>query len=532
LTRLERHGAAVVSFRPVGTVTGRLDEPSGTAQSNVFEPARRALLLFGAVIAFISAGLLVYSQTMAFVWDEGFHILAAQLIDRGKVPYIDFCFPQTPLNAYWNAAWMAVFGESWHVTHALAALAASAAVFLIAEYVFRRFPVPRWRLASAIVVAFFVGLNTTVFQFGTITQAYGIGLLLTVAAFRVAITAVDRKGLLLPFSTGLLAGTAAGCSLLTAPMTPVLVLWMFVCNRAGHRWAKFAASLAGAALPFAPVLWLFAKAPRQVFFNIVQYQAIFRRVKWNGATPHDVDVLSAWLVDAQSLLLGLLAVAGVVFISRASNWDRARRREFYLCAWLAGASTLYIATAHPTFQRYFIFVIPFAGVLASAGLYWAGSRLHSPHHPLWPSLIVSALIALSLGRALFDDRDSTTWKDYQEISKKIDEVTPRGGLVYADELVYFLTRRPPPPGMEFSYSHKLELPPAQEALYHLVSESELNAQVKAGKYATVQSCNDDRIDALKLPDLFPNKTDIKDCSIFWGKMKTAAADAAEKTPSK
>jgi len=483
----------------------------------------------GGVVAFICAGLLLYSQTMSFVWDEGFHILTAQLIDRGETPYIDFCFPQTPLNAYWNAAWMAIFGPSWRVTHVVAALLVSGAVFLIADYVLRFFPVPRWRPAAAVTVAFFAGLNTIVVEFGTIAQAYAIGLFLTVAAFRVALAAVARIGWLPALSAGLLVGTAAGCSLLTAPMVPVLLLWMFFCNRAGDRWKKLAASLAGAAAPFAPVFALAWKAPRQVLFNVVQYQALFRRVNWTGATSHDVDVLSAWLLDAQSLLLGLLAIAGVLFVAKGSDWDRARRREFYLCAWLAGVTTLYIAVAHPTFQRYFIFVIPFASVLAVAGLYWAGSRLHSPERPLWPALIVSVLFALSLARALFDDRDSTKWKDYEEISQKVDQVTPAHGSLYADELVYFLTRRPPPSGMEFSYAHKLNLPPAQEALYHIVSESELNAQVKAGKYDTVQTCKDDRIDEMNLVNLYPNRVDIKDCSIFWGKLKTVPPTAPKRS---
>ena len=495
-----------------------MDEQSRVGKSDSGNP-RRAVLWFAAVLVFISAGLLVYSQTMSFVWDEGFHILAAQLIGRGKIPYIDFCFPQTPLNAYWNAAWMKIFGNSWHVTHLLAALEVSGAVFLTSEYIFRWFPVVRWRLPAALVVAFFVGFDTIAVQFGTVAQAYGVDLFLTIAAFRVAIAAVDRSTWIASLGAGLLIGAAAGCTLLTAPMVPVLLLWMIVCNRAGSRWTKFAASVAGAVIPFAPVLWLFTKAPRQVFFNIVQYQALFRRVKWTGATPHDVDVLSAWLADTQSLLMGLLAIAGVLYISKASNWDQARRREFYLCAWLAATSILYISTAHPTFQRYFVFVIPFTSVLAAAGLYWAGSRLHSPDHPLWPALIVSTLIALSLGRALFDDRESTTWKDYEAIARKVEEVTPTDGALYSDELVYFLTRRPPPSGMEFSYSHKLDLPTNQEALYHVISQAKLDAQVKAGKFATVQSCNDDLIDEMKLADLFPHKVDLKDCSIFWGKVK-------------
>lgn len=165
---------------------------------------RRSFALLCALILLYTAALLVYSQTMGFVWDEGFHILTAQLIDRGETPYIDFCFPQTPLNAYWNAGWMAVFGQTWRVTHAVAALEVSGAVFLITEFVFATFPIARWRFGCALVAGFFTGLSAVVVQFGPVSQAYGVGMLLTVAAFRTAIAAVRKESSLLALASGLL----------------------------------------------------------------------------------------------------------------------------------------------------------------------------------------------------------------------------------------------------------------------------------------------------------------------------------------
>ncbi len=470
----------------------------------------------------------MYSQTVGFVWDEGFHLLTAQLIDRGKTPYLDFCFPQTPLNAYWNAAWMQVFGQTWRVPHVLATLATAGAVFLTADFLFARFPVPRWRFACALSAALFIGLNSQIVEFGTVGQAYGIGMFLIVAAFRACIAAVGRKSWLLAIVAGLLAGAAAGCSLLTAPVTPLLLIWILLYNRIGNRSSKVAAFVIGALIPFAPVFWLFAKAPRRVLFNVVQYQALYRRVNWNGATPHDVDVLSSWLDSTQALFLGLLAIAGLLFLLKKNGWDPVRRREFSLCAWLSLALVAYIAIAHPTFQRYFVFAVPFVTALATLGLYSVGSRLTSPDRPLLPTLIVTTLVTLYLAKALFDDRDAVTWHDYEQIARKVDQVTPPNGTLYADELVYFATKRPPPSGMEFSYAHKLQLSRAQEALYHIVSERELTEQVKAGKFDTVETCNDDRIDQMDLPNIFPHKTDIGDCSIFWGKVKSVPPAAPKK----
>ncbi len=485
----------------------------------------RDIALFSGILVLISGALLVYSQTMSFVWDEGFHLVAAQLINAGKTPYIDFCFPQTLLNAYWNAALMRWFGENWRVTHVGATCFVIAAVFLMADFVRRRFPVRNWRLACAITIACMIGLDVVVMQFGTVAQAYGMGLFLTVAGFRAAVACIERNTPTLAFVSGLLAGGAASATLLAAAGAPVILIWICFSNRAGNRWVKSAAFLAGSLIPFAPVFWLFAKAPRQTFFNVVQYQALFRRVNWGKPTTHDIDVLSDWLTSTQALLMGVLAITGAWFVWKKSDWSRERRAEFYLAAWLSLVPGVYIATAHPTFGRYFIFVIPFMAMLAAAGLYVIGSKLGSPARSFWPAALVSILIVLCLGKQLYGDRDAVQWKDYEKIAKKIEQVTPRNEIFMADELVYFLLQRMPPPGMEFSYSHKLKLPKKQEDLYHIISEGELKKEVQSGRFYTVETCKDDTIDAFGLDDLFPNSVDIGDCSIYWGKVKQSAAAA-------
>ena len=71
------------------------------------------------VAAPVAAALIIYSQIAAFTWDEGFHVLAAQLIAEGQRPWVGFVFPQTPLNAMFTALVMRVAGESWRVTHAI-----------------------------------------------------------------------------------------------------------------------------------------------------------------------------------------------------------------------------------------------------------------------------------------------------------------------------------------------------------------------------------------------------------------------------
>ena len=190
----------------------------------------RPYLRLCGFVALLGATLLVYSQTLAFTWDEGFHLLAAQLIGAGKTPYLDFCFPQTTWNTYWMAAWMRIFGESWRLAHLLAALLTTGAVMLAADYVYSRLPISRWRMAAAFTAALLIGLNSAVFEHGAVGQAYGMCLFATVAAFRAAVAAKYREGAALPALAGFLAGVAAASTLLSAAALPVLLTVMDSAN--------------------------------------------------------------------------------------------------------------------------------------------------------------------------------------------------------------------------------------------------------------------------------------------------------------
>jgi hypothetical protein len=482
----------------------------------------RPFLVVCSVVAVLAALLVVYSQTWSFAWDEGFHLLAAQLIAAGKTPYLDFCFPQTPLNTYWNAGWMRMLGETWRVPHALAALLTAGAVLMTADFVLARFPVPGWKLAGALFAACAVALNETIFQYGTVAQAYGMGLFLTVAAFRLTILAVDRRTLLVAALAGFLASCAAASTLLTAAAAPVLLIWIFFCDRTGNRWGKVTAFAGGAAVPFLPILWLFARAPRAVFFNLIQYNTVYRTVDWPDATQHDMEVFTSWIDSSQALTLGLLAIAGVVFLAK-SEWSRPRRAEFYLCGWLALFMGLEVCTPHPTFQRYFLFTVPFLGILAATGLYAVSLRLFNPDRPKWPVTVLIVLIALGLGKSLYERRTVYKWTDLEQTARKVDQVTPPNGTVWANEQIYFLTRRAPPSGMEVADSHRFAFSPAVAAALHTMPEAELERRVKAGVYDTVATYeDDDTMNKLGLPRLYAHKAEVVECTIFWDRVRRPA----------
>jgi hypothetical protein len=459
-----------------------------------------------AAAAPIAALLLWYSQTRSFSWDEGYHLLAAQLIAHGKHPYLDFCFPQPPLNTYWNALWMRILGESWHAMHAVAAAMLCVAAWLISGFGRTRFPDAGARTTAALVVLTIAGLNVLVVQWGSVGQAYAFALVMIVAGFRLALRAVETERPWIAGLAGLAAGCGAAATLLTAPAGVVLLIWMLVYNQAGNKWKKAATLCAGEALAFLPVFWLFARNPRATFFNVVQYELLYRKVEWEGAYAHDAKVWLSWLYHSHGVVLAVLAITGWAIVKYRMQWSRAQRAEFFLAAWLAAVLLLHISQAHPTFAQYYMLAIPFLAVLASVAIYSLRTR--------WAAIGLAVLMAGGLAKTIAQEY-AFTWHDFEPLARRVNELLPPGAPFLADEQVYFLTRRTPPPGMELNDSHKLELDAAEMLALHLVSEDEVERRIRARAYALVESCGEYEAFDDAAAESYPRRQQIGNCTIYW-----------------
>jgi hypothetical protein len=285
-------------------------------------------------------------------------------------------------------------------------------------------------------------------------------------------------------------------------------------NRSGSRWKKFAAFAIGLLIPFAPVFWLFTQGARQTWFNLFRYHVFFRKLYWPDTTRHDLEILTSWIDNGQALMLGLLALGGLLYMVRQSGWPHRVKVEFYLCAWLAAALAAEVGRAHPTFARYFLLTVPFLAVLAVAGLF-ALSRAFEVAGPRWPVAVAALLFTLGLTKALYERREMDNWGTYERLAAKLDQVTPPNAPVFAVEPLYFLTRRRPPPGYELSYTHLVNLPPSEASLMHILNEAEVQRQVQSGIFATAYSCDTEDIAKYGLKTLYKQSADLEDCSIFW-----------------
>ena len=474
-----------------------------------------AWMTAGAVVC-ISAVLLTYARSFAFARDEGYHLVAAWLIAHGKQPYIDFVFPQTPLNAYWNAILLRVFGVSWRVPHTAASLLTSCAVATIAVWVFRRTEAPpAWRAACAITAAVFTGFNTAIMDFHAL-QAYALCLVGGVSSLALIMSSVDRRSLVRPFMGGLGAGTAAASSLLTAPAGPILLIWMMTVNRAGSRIAKAAAFIVGFAIPSIPLLRLLIESPHNVFFGFVQYQLLYRKVEWDGASLHNLGEILSWGDSSQAVLLVLLAAAAIFYVRR-SNTPRSVKAELWLCAILAVTIGAWLLVARPTYTRYYLLTVPYLAILAARGFYEVSIRLVARPRPAVAAGILCFVLCWGLTDAIFSERDDLKWGDIEKVSAKVQSVTPPEGTLLADEVVYFALNRQPPSGMELQDSHKLRFEGAEAMRLHLVSHARLDTMIKAGRFDTIEMCDEDEADGLDLASLYSKSDSAGSCKIYWSR---------------
>ncbi len=393
---------------------------------------------------------------------------------------------------------MRIAGYGWRMPHAAAALETAGAAWLTADYILRRLPAAS-RVAIATACAALMTGNIMVVEYATIAQAYGICILLSASAFRFCIASMDGSWWWAGFS-GAAAGGAAASSLLCAPMGPVLFVWLAIRGS----WKRTAAYAAGAVVGLGSVILAWGQSPRRFVFDVLRYHVQFRQVDWDGWFLHDLDILTAFVDSVQGLMLVSLVVAGII--------ATRGRRDLTLCAWLVAFSSAYLATTHPTFAQYFIVEMPFAAILAAAGL----QELFDRYPRRWPAVLVTALMAATIARSIWNEWDDTSWGELQAVAEEVNRAMTPGARLYAEEQIYLLAGRIPPAGMEWNSGHKVELPLDEARYYHVLPQSELDRQIKHGDFGVLETCEENLESRLDLGSVYGSKKKVGDCFVFQG----------------
>ncbi len=388
--------------------------------------------------------------------DEGSYLLASKLVAHGKLPYVDFIYPQMPLLPYVYGAWTLLFGDSWYAVRLLSALFAIGLGLLLYRHCRHRFGT-----APALVGFVLFASTSLVFGWLTVVKTYALSVLLLFAAYML----VERGSAIAGRWAWVGAGTALALALDTrlifAAAVPPFV-WAALRDRSG-RWFERVGPLAGGiALGLVPAFAFFAEDPRRFFFDNLQAQGTRSSGGLIGDLPQKARIAANLLgfgqtegvVGPQFLLLLLAAVGGV-----AGMWILRRRVSLAVLLVLFLGAASFMPT--PTYPQYFCIVIPFLIVAALELVEAVRSRLGDRELGRVLVTLLGAFVAAYVGLAVIDVvRYAHSHRDYdpristvERVSSIVDANTRPGELVLASWPGYlFGSHARPVPGLENDFS--------------------------------------------------------------------------------
>jgi hypothetical protein len=314
-----------------------------------------------------------------------------------------------------------------------------------------------------------------VFHAGTIGQPYAFSLFFLTASFVLTVRVTRQSSGGRAFWAGAAAGAAACSYLLAAACVLILFAWLVVRNQAGSRARKAIQFVAGAMIPFAPLLPALVRAPRVVLFDLIEYHLWYRGCE--GHLRSWFLALTSW---GETVLLLALAALGLWFVTQ-SPWKREEKEGYYLAACLVAGHLLYMLMVHNVFELYFVLMMPFVVLLASVGMPTLFTNPRLQHAAM--AAVACALALMAARQIMVKKLPRQSWKELEVIARQVDEAAPRDGWLYAYEELYFLTRRVPPPGLENIQG--LDIDAARAKPLHLVSQAEVAQWIKDGRFSAV-----------------------------------------------
>ena len=478
----------------------------GPASSNPSAPdastrASRRLTL--ATVAMVGLGLLAFSQLGGiFDGDEGLHIVAAQLVQSGRLPFVEFFYWHQPLYLYVAAGWMSLVADGWRGLHALSALLTAGTALLIGGFVPHTAERAVWRRStSPLAVVFFAG-NVLVLKWGTIGHNYALCMLLSVAAFRLTTAAASRDSTVHAFGAGLCAGGATATSLLVAPLAPILAVWLFVQRRTSNRFRRLAAFVSGAPVAFMPLVVLVAQAPDRTMFGILTHH-LFYRVPFDDPAALQFETLTGWIASPQAVLVVSLGAIGLASLYRLRRRLPVWSLDLSLCALVTCSLTMFIALAHPPpLTVYFVLTSPFAAILAAYGTTAIG-RVPTQRRT---AAAAAAIFAIGLAIPFYRERLwQSDWERVERFAAEVLRITPPDGEFYTTfSFVYVAARRAPPAGTENAWASEMSLPRERFVELGVLPMDDVTAAIRSGRYRSlVLLDNDPRVDSRKYPGRLP-----------------------------
>jgi 4-amino-4-deoxy-L-arabinose transferase-like glycosyltransferase len=428
--------------------------------------------------------------------DEGYYLLASRLVLEGRVPYLDFFYPQAPLLPYVYGLWMKIAGLSWFSARTLSALLTAVLGLLIYDHVCRE--TRNW-IAGVAAIILFCSSTLIVASF-PIVKTYSLSTFFLFASYS-AIARLSREELpsWLLVIAGILFGLSVDTRLYMAGVTPIFLWWIFYHSKARNSNVSNSvfAFLGGFAVGLAPCLILFIAFPEGFLFDNLGYHAIRSGAGLIGDWKQKLNIVLSVTFYHQDNGVQFTFLSIVSFFSVVMSRKRASVPLLaFLIALVIGAISL---LPTPSFDEYFCVCMPFLIVAAVCGITEYVVSLHTrpPTRIIALAVIVvlaafAASSAPSLRRYLFRggingvwnvaDAPNWTLTGVSAVSHAIDQLAAPNERVASFWPGYiFSSKAEPYPRFEndFGWLITTKLTPDQRAKFKIGALADIDAAFSA-----------------------------------------------------
>jgi hypothetical protein len=394
--------------------------------------------------------------------DEGFYAIAAKLVAHGKVPYVDFWYPQGPLLPYVYGAWQRVVGESWYVLRSFSALLAVALGAMVYWHVLRR-----WSSRRLALVAVVLFVTTPLgFQWYPMIKTYTLSTVFLFAAY----TWAESRSVKSWFLAGFFAGLAIDVRLLFGS---VVLVFLVYARRDAWRF------LVGLAVGLVPAIWLFVIGPARFLDDALRTQTTRSHESFPSNVFGKFRTLARVLVEPHFLLLG---VGAVVLVALCIN----RRRRLPMSVAIAAMLAITNLVPTPSYAQYFVTLIPFLAV-ATVELIQVldiSGQVRRRRFLAVAAIVLVLPAAWSFHVVTAADSTELRISDVQAVSRAVDRVAHRGDLVLSfwPGFVYETDARQFP-GLESDFAPagvaNAHLSAARAAEYHMLSTAGMKQAINS-----------------------------------------------------
>jgi len=430
-------------------------------------------IYIGAIlIAIVSLWSLFLSQITTINGDEGFYLVAAQMVSNGAVPYVDFFYPQMPYLPYILAPVTRICStwSSIRIFHSLMPVLICAFVLLYLR--------KRHSFSCGVLGTVFLASNSLFMPMHIILKPYGLStLFMYLAVLFVLLLHGDngfrfiskRRQYIFALSAGLFGSLSIGTRL--TMIFPFLVIALFLIYQ--RNMFLLLTFIAGSCIGACGILVSMFMHFDSFIFNNLTYHSIRSSDGLIGNLKQKVGCVREFANDSQYITLLIFALFGTFRLHRS---ERMLLWSVVIGIWISAVLPT------PVWHQYFTTSVPFLILLGAPALCMLNRR---------SCLALCSLLCLYVCIHIYDAKWRSIWRPplhthsiacMQRINGLINAVTTNRESIISNWPGYLYgSHATIIPGMENHFSNQVYIELGKETAesYSIINYGNIGLYIKS-----------------------------------------------------